>query len=338
MGATSSPDPTIAPFESGMPRLVPQSAILSRGTLPRCGPLLTLPMGATSSPDPTIAPFESGMPRLVPQSAILSRGTLGWVTSVAYSPDGRHIISGSSDDHSFESGMPRLVLQSAILSRGTLARCGPLLTLPMGATSSPDPRSHHSNLGCQDWCRSRRSSQGAHCTRCRPLLTLPMGATSSPDPPITPFESGMPRLVLQSANPLKGHTDWVTVRCLLSRWAPHHLRILRSHHSNLGCQDWCCSRRILSRGTLDSVCQDCPLLTLPMGATSSPDPTIAPFESGMPRLVLQSAILSRGTLARCVRCLLSRWAPHHLRILRSHHSNLGCQDWCCSRRSSQGAH
>jgi WD40 repeat protein len=58
----------------------------------------------------------------------------------------------------------------------------------------------------------------------------------------------------------------------------------------------------------------------------------------MPRLVLQSAILSRGTLTGCVRCLLSRWAPHHLRILRSHHSNLGCQDWCCSRQSSQGAH
>src|SRR5258706_486569 len=40
-----------------------------------------------------------------------------------------------------------------------------------------------------------------------------------------------------------------------------------------------------------------PLLTLLMGSTSSPDPWTAPFESGMLKLVLQSAILSRGTLA-----------------------------------------
>src|SRR5258706_241254 len=74
MGATSSPDPTITPFESGMPRLVPQPAILSRGTPTRCRPLLTLPMGTTSSPDPTIAPFEPGMPRLVLRPASLLRG------------------------------------------------------------------------------------------------------------------------------------------------------------------------------------------------------------------------------------------------------------------------
>src|SRR5258706_309874 len=76
MVVTSSPDPAIRPSESGTLPLVPQLAILSRGTLTGCGPLPTLPMGATSSPDPTIAPFVSGMPRLVPQSAILSRGIL----------------------------------------------------------------------------------------------------------------------------------------------------------------------------------------------------------------------------------------------------------------------
>src|SRR5258706_352656 len=74
MGATSSPDPPIAPFESGMPRLVPQSAILSRGTLTSCSPLPTLLMGATSSPDPTTTPLEPGMLRLVLQPASLSRG------------------------------------------------------------------------------------------------------------------------------------------------------------------------------------------------------------------------------------------------------------------------
>src|SRR5258706_438012 len=78
MGATSSPDPTITPFESGMPRLVPQSATLSRGTLTRCRPLPTLPMGATSSPDPATTPFEPGMLRLVLQPASLSRGIPTW--------------------------------------------------------------------------------------------------------------------------------------------------------------------------------------------------------------------------------------------------------------------
>jgi hypothetical protein len=96
MGGTSSLDLTTGPLEYGMPRLVLQLAILWRGLLARCGPLLTPPMRGTSPPDPTTAPFTSGMPRLVPQSAIRSRGTHS-VRSVAYSPDGRYIISGSSD-------------------------------------------------------------------------------------------------------------------------------------------------------------------------------------------------------------------------------------------------
>ena len=89
MGATSSPDLATAPFESGMRRLVLQSEILSRGTMPRCNPLLTLPMGVTLSPDPTIAPFESGMRRRVLRSEIPSRGA-GLVQSIAYSSDGQH--------------------------------------------------------------------------------------------------------------------------------------------------------------------------------------------------------------------------------------------------------
>src|SRR5258707_750961 len=56
-----------------MPRLVLQSASLSRAIPSRSRPLLTLPMGATSSPDPSITPFESGMLRPVLQPASLSR-------------------------------------------------------------------------------------------------------------------------------------------------------------------------------------------------------------------------------------------------------------------------
>src|SRR5258706_288558 len=134
MGATLSPDPTITPFESGMPRLVPQSVILSRGTLTRWCPLLTLPMGATSSPDPTIAPFESGMPFLVLQSDILSGGLPTWYFLFLTLPMG----ATSSPDPTiapFESGMPRLVLQPASLSRGIPTWSCLLLTLRTGSTS-----------------------------------------------------------------------------------------------------------------------------------------------------------------------------------------------------------
>src|SRR5258706_81896 len=75
MGSTSSPDPTMTPFESGMPRMVLRSAILSRGTLTRCRPLLTLPMGATLSLGPPTILLEHGMPILVLILACLSRGT-----------------------------------------------------------------------------------------------------------------------------------------------------------------------------------------------------------------------------------------------------------------------
>src|SRR5258708_26307022 len=56
--STLSPDPQTRRFECGMRRLDLQSASLSRGTLPRCCPLLTLPMGATLSPDLMTTRFE----------------------------------------------------------------------------------------------------------------------------------------------------------------------------------------------------------------------------------------------------------------------------------------
>src|SRR5258708_40298288 len=87
----------------------------------------------------------------------------------------------------FECGMRRLDLQSAGLSRGTLPRCCPLLTLPMGATLSPD-------LETRFECGMRRldlqlaSLSRGTFSRCCPLLTLPMGATLSPDPQPTRFD------------------------------------------------------------------------------------------------------------------------------------------------------
>src|SRR5258706_9237633 len=48
MGATSSPDPTITPFEPGMLRPVLQPASLSRGIPTRSSLLLTLRTGSTS--------------------------------------------------------------------------------------------------------------------------------------------------------------------------------------------------------------------------------------------------------------------------------------------------
>jgi len=93
MGSTSSLDLMTAPFESGMPRLALQSAVLPMDTLTWCGLLLTLLTGGASSPDPEIAPLNLGCRdwRFGPRS-FQSR-----VWSIAYSPDGRRIISGSGD-------------------------------------------------------------------------------------------------------------------------------------------------------------------------------------------------------------------------------------------------
>src|SRR5260221_720893 len=65
----------------------------------------TLPTGGTLSPDPTTGQFEYGMPGERKRVVEGKRGAVGgpgWgvggcVTSVAYSPDGRHIVSGSDD-------------------------------------------------------------------------------------------------------------------------------------------------------------------------------------------------------------------------------------------------
>jgi WD40 repeat protein len=147
-------------------------------------PLLTLPMGATSSPDLMTRRFECGMRRLDWQSASLSRGTLDWVWSVAYSPDGRHIISGSDDktirmwdaETGLAVGKP---LEGHTGSPVGVVRC---LLSRWAPHHLRILRQDDSNVGCGDWIGSRQASRGAH---------------------------------------------WLgVVRCLLSRWAPHHLRIV----------------------------------------------------------------------------------------------------------------
>jgi len=54
-------------------------------------------MDAISSLDLGTRPFENGTPGLVWQSATPLKGHTDWVWSVAYSPDGRHFVSGSDD-------------------------------------------------------------------------------------------------------------------------------------------------------------------------------------------------------------------------------------------------
>jgi WD40 repeat protein len=337
MGSTSSPDPPTAPFESGMPRLALRSAILSdghadgvgsvayspdgrriisgsfdrtiriwdaetgaavgdplKGHTNGCGPLLTLLMGDTSSPDPLTAPFESGMPRLALQSAILSEGHTDSVRSVAYSPDGRRIISGS-DDCTIRIWDAETGASVGDPLSGHTTGCGPLLTLLMGGASSPDPTTAPFESGMPRLVLQSAILSRGTLARCGPLLTLLMGGASSPDPTTAPFESGMPRLVLQSAILSRGITDSVRSvayspdgRHIISGSDDHTIRIWDAETGAAvgdplkGHTDWCG-----------------PLLTLLMGGTSSPDPTTAPFESGMPRLALQSAILSAGTLTRC---------------------------------------
>ena len=132
----------------------------------------------------------------------------------------------------FESGMLRLVLWSVTLSWGIFHGCGPLLTLPMGAASSPDAKLVLQLAvllrGTLVWfCLLHALSMGTTSSpdpltpqfklgmlrlvfqlailsmdtppQCGPLLTHLMGATSPPNPLTPQFKSGMPRLVLQSA-------------------------------------------------------------------------------------------------------------------------------------------
>jgi hypothetical protein len=78
-----------------------------------------------------------------------------------------------------------------------MARCGLLLALRTGGASSPDP---HDNT-IRIWDAETGAAVGepleGHNGRCGLLLALRTGGASSPDPQTTPFESGMPRLVLQ---------------------------------------------------------------------------------------------------------------------------------------------
>jgi hypothetical protein len=74
-------------------------------------------MGGTSSLDPMTRRFESGMPRLVLQLVPLEGETAKCAVSVAYSPNGQHIISGSSGN---------TILCGGVISREPPPSCNPL--------------------------------------------------------------------------------------------------------------------------------------------------------------------------------------------------------------------
>src|SRR5258706_521879 len=115
-----------------------------------------------------------------------------------------------------------------------------------------------------------------------------MGATSSPDPPTTPFESGMRRLVMQLAIPLRA----TVARCYPLLTLP--MGGTSSPDPKTAPYEFGMRRPVLPLGTLSRGMQAwCgPLLTLPMGATSSPDPT-------------------RSEERRVVKERRFRWAPYH---------------------------
>ncbi len=92
-------------------------------------------------------------------------------------------------------------------------------------------------------------------------------------------------------DPLEGHTDSV----LSVAYSPNGQHITSGSY-DCTIRIWDAETAILSRGTLAWCCL---LLTLQMGSTSSLDPSTAPFEYGMPRLVLQLATLLRDTLTVC---------------------------------------
>src|SRR5258706_28281 len=95
-------------------------------------------------------------------------------------------------------------------------------------------------------------------------------------------------------NPLEGHT----VGVLSVAYSPDGRHII-SGSCNGTIQIWDANTSAVVGNYLEGyISTVSSVASSLMGATSSLDPMIAPFESWMPRLVLRSAILSRGTLAR----------------------------------------
>ena len=76
-----------------------------------------------------------------------SRRARSDVHTVVHSPDGRHILSGSTD----KSEVLIQVLKLANLLRGTLPLCGLLLALEIAGTSSPDLEQDHSHMEHWDY-------------------------------------------------------------------------------------------------------------------------------------------------------------------------------------------
>jgi WD40 repeat protein len=126
-------------------------------------------------------------------------GHAGQVRSVVYSPDGRHIISGSNDK----------TIQIWDAKTGSAIR-KPLQWHSSEVRSvacSPDGR--HIASGSSDgtiriWDAETGTPVGkplvGHRKSVAPSLTLLMDGTSSLDPVTRPFESGMLRLVLPLAS------------------------------------------------------------------------------------------------------------------------------------------
>jgi WD40 repeat protein len=152
-------------------------------------------MGGTSSLDLMMRPFESGTLILVLQLEIPWRGILADVNSVACSPDGQYIISGSDD------GSIRIwdADTGATVGKPLKAHERPVWSVaysPDGRhiISGSRYRRFESGMLIQvlQWANLWRGIPGL----CFPLLTLLMGGTSSLDPLTCLFGSGIPRPVL----------------------------------------------------------------------------------------------------------------------------------------------
>src|SRR5258706_16484113 len=110
MGATSSPDPTIAPLESGMLRLVLQPASLSRGTPTRSCLLLTPRTGSTSFLGPaTTLPVCGTHFRLLPSDLpLVARSFLNFLQSPT------RTVGSGTQRVVYYTGYPMSVVQACI--------------------------------------------------------------------------------------------------------------------------------------------------------------------------------------------------------------------------------
>jgi WD40 repeat protein len=192
------------------------------------------------------------------------KGHTDHVTSVGFSPDGTHIVSGSWDKtiRIWDARTGEEVMKPL---KGHTDTSPLLASLQMGPTSCRALGQDDPNMGCEDRRGGHEASQGTYGLNTSPLLaSLQMGPTScralGQDDPNMGCEDRRGGHEASQGTYGVRHLCW-----LLSRWDPHRVGLLGQDDPNMGCED----RRGGHEASQGTYGRTSPLLaSLQMGPTS----------------------------------------------------------------------